>query len=153
MAGLNRILLIGNLTRDPELRFTQSGTPVAKFGLAVNRFYTSQDGQKKQEVDFIPIVVWGKQAEHCEQYLKKGRQVFIEGRLQQQSWETDKGEKRTTFEVVAQAVQFLGSPRQQDSAAAPQQDASGDTERGGRQDAGAVSEDAAPSYEDKDIPF
>lgn len=109
MASLNKVILVGNLTRDPELRYTPSGSPVSRFSIAINRVYTTNSGEKKEEVDFIPIVVWGKQAENCSQYLNKGRSVLIDGRLRQSSWETKEGEKRYTIEVIAQRVQFLGS--------------------------------------------
>ncbi|MDI6703773.1 MAG: single-stranded DNA-binding protein [bacterium] len=107
MVNFNQVVLAGNLTRDPELRYVPSGKAVAKFGLAVNRSYVTQSGEKKEEVSFIPIVVWGKQAEFCNQYLHKGRPVLIAGRLQSRSWETETGDKRSILEVVAQQVQFL----------------------------------------------
>lgn len=109
MASLNRVVLIGNLTRDPELKYTPSGSPVAKFGLAVNRTYTNKQGEKVQGVDFIDIVTWAKLAELCTEYIHKGSPVAIEGRLQYSSWETD-GQKRSKIEVVAENVQFLGKP-------------------------------------------
>ncbi len=109
MASLNRVILIGNLTRDPELRFTPSGSPVAGFGLAVNRTYTNKQGEKVENVDFFNIVVWAKLAELCAEYLKKGRPVALEGRLSSRSWETEDGQKRSVVEVVAENVQFLGS--------------------------------------------
>ena len=108
MASLNRVILVGNLTRDPELRFTPSGSPVAGFGLAVNRTYTNKQGEKVENVDFFNIVVWAKLAELCTEYLKKGRPVALEGRLQSRSWETEDGQKRSVVEVVAENVQFLG---------------------------------------------
>ncbi len=111
MANLNKVFLIGNLTRDPELRYVPSGTPVATFGLAVNRRYVMQNGDKKDEVCFVRVVVFGKQAESCSQYLSKGRLVFVEGRLQYRSWEQD-GQKRNSLDVVADRVQFLGAPKQ-----------------------------------------
>ncbi len=107
-ASLNRVLLMGNLTRDPELRYIPSGQPVTSFSIAVNRTYLSNTGEKKEDVNFIRIVVWGKRAEVCHQYLKKGSPVFIEGRLQSRNWEAQDGTKRNTVEVVAQNVQFLG---------------------------------------------
>jgi len=110
MASLNKIFMIGNLTRDPELRYVPSGTPVATFGLAVNRTYVTQHGDKKDEVCFVRIVVFGKQAESCSQYLTKGRPVFVEGRLQYRAWEQD-GQKRSTLDIVADRVQFLGAPQ------------------------------------------
>ena len=98
---------MGNLTRDPELRYIPSGQPVTSFSIAVNRVYLSQTGEKKEEVSFIRCVVWGKRAEVCNEYLKKGSPVFVEGRLQSRSWDAQDGTKRSTIEVVAQNVQFL----------------------------------------------
>jgi single-strand DNA-binding protein len=107
--NLNKVLLIGNLTKDPELRYTPSGTPVANLRLAVNSSYKSQSGEKKDEVCYVTIVVWSKQAEICNQYLKKGRSVFVEGRLIYRQWEAE-GKTRSTMEVRADRVQFLGGP-------------------------------------------
>ena len=107
MATLNKVFLIGNLTRDPELKYTSNGTGIARFGLAVNRTYNTDNGEKK-ETCFVDITAWDKLAEICSEHLTKGRLVFIEGRLQYQSWETDDGTKRSKIEVVAQNVQFLG---------------------------------------------
>ncbi|MDP2912056.1 MAG: single-stranded DNA-binding protein [Candidatus Omnitrophota bacterium] len=109
MAGFNRVFLMGNLTRDPELRYVPSGAPVTTFGLAINRTFVTQHGDKKDEVCFVRVVVFGKQAESCSQYLTKGRLVFIEGRLQYRAWEQD-GQKRSTLDIVADRVQFLGGP-------------------------------------------
>lgn len=110
MANLNRVFLIGNLTRDPELRYVPSGTAVATFGLAVNSIYNTQAGEKKQEVCFIKIVAWGRTAELCGEYLSKGSPIFIEGRLQYRAWDGANGEKRSTLEVRADRIQFLGRP-------------------------------------------
>lgn len=107
MASFNKVLLMGNLTRDPELRYVPSGTAVATFTVAVNRVYTSQAGEKKEEVSFIRVVVWGRRAEVCGEYLSKGSPVFVEGRLQSRSWEAQDGQKRSTMEVIADNVQFL----------------------------------------------
>jgi single-strand DNA-binding protein len=106
LAGFNKVILVGNLTRNPELRYTPSGTPVASFGLATSRRFKQGD-ELKEEVCFIDIVVFGKQAEHCGQYLSKGNGVIIDGRLQQRRWETEDGQKRSKHEVVAQGVTFL----------------------------------------------
>lgn len=106
-ASLNRIFLMGNLTRDPELRYVPSGTAVTSFDLAVNRIYVTQSGEKKQETSFVRIVVWARRAETCAEYLTKGSPVFVEGRLRSRSWETQDGQKRSTIEVVANNVQFL----------------------------------------------
>ncbi len=100
---------MGNLTRDPELRFTPSGAAVASFGLAVNRKYKQGDDWK-DEVCYVDISAWGKQGENCAEYLHKGSPVFIEGRLQFRSWETDDGQRRNKLDVVANTVQFLGKP-------------------------------------------
>ena len=108
-ASFNKVMLMGNLTRDPELRYIPSGQAVTTFTVAVNRVYNSQAGEKKEEVSFIRIVVWAKLAENCNEYLKKGSPVFVEGRLQSRSWEAQDGTKRSTIEVVAQSVQFLSS--------------------------------------------
>ena len=107
MASLNKVLLIGNLTRPPELRYTPSGTAVADLRLAVNRNYTTQSGEKREEACFLTVIVWGKQAESCGEYLDKGSQVFVEGRLQTRDWEGKDGQKRTATEVVAERVQFM----------------------------------------------
>jgi len=109
MASLNKVFMMGNLTRDPELRYVPSGAPVTTFGLAANRTYVTQHGDKKDEVCFVRVVVFGKQAESCSQYLTKGRPVFVEGRLQYRAWEQD-GQKRSTLDIVADRVQFLGAP-------------------------------------------
>ncbi len=114
MVGFNKVILIGNLTRNPELRYTPSGTPVANFGLAVNRRFKQADDQK-EEVCYIDIVVFGKQAELCGQYLSKGDGAIIDGRLQQRRWETDDGQRRSKHEVVAQSVTFLPKRQGQSS--------------------------------------
>jgi len=102
----NKIILIGNLTRDPEMRYTPQGTSVCNFGIAVNRKFRQGD-EVKEEVTFINVVVFGKQADTCGQYLNKGSAVLIEGRLQERRWETEDGQKRSKHEVVAQSVRFL----------------------------------------------
>ena len=106
MANLNRVFMIGNLTRDPELRYIPSGQAVATFSIAMNRVYTT-NGERKEDVSFVRVVTWAKRAEVCAKYLKKGSPVFVEGRLQSRSWETQDGQKRSILEVVANNVQFL----------------------------------------------
>jgi len=118
MANLNRVFLIGNLTRDPELRYVPSGTAVVSFGLAVNTPIFRPNSEPKEDVCFVRVVVWGKQAESCKQYLTKGRSVFVEGRLIYRSWEQD-GKTRSTLEVRADRVQFLGGPRRDEAAGTP----------------------------------
>jgi single-strand DNA-binding protein len=113
MVNLNRVFLIGNLTKDPELRYAPSGTAVANLRMAVNHQYTNSQGEKVEEASFFNVVVWGRQAETCCEYLKKGRAVFVEGRLRSRNWETPEGQKRSTVEVVANRVQFLPFAPQQ----------------------------------------
>ncbi len=118
MASLNRVFLLGNLTRDPEMRYVPSGMAVTSFSLAVSRVFNLPSGERKEETCFVRITVWGKQAETCNQYLKKGRPVLVEGRLQYRAWETQEGEKRSTLEVRADRVQFLGAPKTEGQPAA-----------------------------------
>ncbi|MCE0482648.1 MAG: single-stranded DNA-binding protein [Methylacidiphilales bacterium] len=108
MANLNKVLLIGNLTRDPEVRYTPKGTAVGDLGIAINDSYKAQDGTIKEVVTYVDIEVWGRQAETCKQYLTKGRPVFIEGQLKLDQWEQD-GQKKSRLKVRADRVQFLGS--------------------------------------------
>tara|TARA_B100000959_G_C14458369_1_gene409791 strand:+ start:128 stop:535 length:408 start_codon:yes stop_codon:yes gene_type:complete len=115
MANLNKVFLLGNLTRDPELRYTANGLAVASFGFAVNQ-KVKQDNEWKNEAFFIDITVWEKQAENCSEYLNKGSSAFIEGRLVFRSWETEQGQKRSKYEVVANNVQFLYSAPKNNSA-------------------------------------
>ena len=112
MASFNKVILMGNLTRDPELRYTPKGTAIAKIGLAVNRVWTSESGEKKEEVTFVDVDVFGRTAENVGQYMRKGSPILIEGRLRLDQWD-DKatGQKRQKLGVVAETVQFLGSPR------------------------------------------
>ncbi len=113
MANLNKVFLIGNLTRDPELRYIPSGTAVATFTVATGRAYTMASGEKREETCFVRCVAWARQAELCGEYLSKGSPVFVEGRLQSRSWETPDGQKRSIIEVVIQNIQFLGKvPRE-----------------------------------------
>lgn len=108
MASLNSVILIGNLTRDPELRYTQNGTAKVQFAIALNRYWKDREGNRQEETTFVNIVAWGAQAENCANYLKKGRSVAVEGRLSIRSYTTEEGEQRKITEVVANNVQFLG---------------------------------------------
>ena len=119
MASLNKVFLIGNLTRDPELRYVPSGSAVATFTIAVNRVYKTQTGEKKEQASFIRIVVWGRRAEVCGEYLSKGSPLFVEGRLQSREWEAQDGQKRSTLEVVADNIQFLRIGEKQGRAKQP----------------------------------
>ncbi len=119
MANLNKVFLIGNLTRDPELRYTPAGVAVSNLGVAVNRRFRDKTGELKEDVCFLTVTVWDKQAEACCQHLQKGSPVFVEGVLQSRSWETTDGQKRSTIDVRAERVQFLGKfvPEKQAGAA------------------------------------
>ena len=131
MASFNKVLLMGNLTRDPELRYTSGGTAVASFGLAINRKF-KQGEEWKDEVCFVDITVWAKQGENCAEYLNKGSQAFIEGRLNYQTWEDKQsGQQRSKLEVVANNVQFL-------------------TKQGDKKDMGSGSSSVS---DDDDVPF
>ena len=136
---LNQIVLMGRLTRDPELRYTQSQTPVASFRIAVDRDYSSRDGGEKQ-TDFIDIVAWRQQAEFVTKYFTKGSMVIVTGRLQMRDWTDRDGNKRTSAEVVADRVMFGESKRSRDDNAPPPRGESGNSNRGNSQ-----SFDNAPS--------
>ncbi len=109
MASVNKVILIGNLGTDPEVRYTPSGSAVANFNIATNESWKDKNGQDQERTEWHKIVVWGKQAENCGEYLKKGRPVYVEGRLQTREWNDKEGNKRYTTEVVATTVQFLGT--------------------------------------------
>ncbi len=108
MASINKVILIGNLGRDPELRYTQGGQAVANFTLATTERFSNREGERQERTEWHRIVAWGKTAELCAQYLSKGRSVYIEGRLQTREWEDKEGQKRRTTEITANTVQFLG---------------------------------------------
>ena len=159
-ASLNKVFLMGNLTRDPELRYIPSGQAVTTFSIAVNRTYNSQSGEKKEEVSFIRCVVWGRRAEVCNEYLKKGSPVFVEGRLQSRSWEAQDGTKRSTLEVIALSVQFLprGGGRSgsaEDAPAMPEEDAVAmdDAEASAPKAASARKSAPAAAEPEDEIPF
>lgn len=121
MASLNRVFLIGNLTRDPEVRHAPSGKAVADMRMAINRRFRTSTGEDRDETCYVNVVVWDRQAENCKKYLSKGSPLFVEGRLQYEEWEKD-GQKNSRLRVVADRVQFLGPPRRlefEDGTAAP----------------------------------
>jgi len=141
MASVNKVILVGNLGRDPEVRYTTSGTPVANFTMATtDRWVDQASGERKEQTEWHRIVVWGKQAEIAGEYLRKGKQVYVEGSLQTREWTDRDGNKRYTTEVRAQRFQMLGS-------------------REGRQEAAAVTEEAhaasepGSSFDEDDVPF
>jgi single-strand DNA-binding protein len=110
MASYNKVMLLGNCTRDPEVKYTPKGSAVADLGLAINRYYTTDGGEKREETTFVDVTLWGRQAEIAGEYLKKGRPVFIEGRLQLDTWDDKQtGQKRSKLRVVGEAMQLLGS--------------------------------------------
>lgn len=122
MASVNKVLLLGNLTRDPELRYTSGGSSVCNFSMAMNSKFKGKDGDMKEETLFMRITVWGKQGESCAQYLTKGRAVFVEGRLQTREWEAEDGTKRKSTNVIATNVQFLSDGKKIDRPAADNDD-------------------------------
>lgn len=107
MASLNKVILIGNIGNDPEMRYTPNGNPVTSFNMATNYYYTTSSGERREETDWFRVTVWGKQAESCNQYLSKGRQVYVEGRLHARNWEGQDGQMRTSLEVTANRVLFI----------------------------------------------
>ncbi len=110
MANLNKVMLMGNLTRDPEVRYTPKGTAVADIGLAINRFYSGDNGEKREETVFVDVTLWGRSAEVVGEYCKKGRPLFVEGRLQLDTWDDKQsGQKRSKLKVVGESVQLIGS--------------------------------------------
>lgn len=156
---MNKVILVGRLTQDPEMRYTQSGTPVASFTLAVNRRFANQQGER--EADFINIVVWQKLAENCANYLNKGSQVAVEGRLQIRSYDDRQGIRRKAAEVVANEVEFLSRPREggaPQSTSAPRGPAPGGASGGGTQGGAGSTMDGEGfgseiSFNEEEIPF
>ena len=145
MPNFNKVFLMGNLTKDPELRYTAGGAPVANLRMAINRVYQLQSGEKKEDVCFVTVVVWRKQAEAAGEYLKKGDPVFVEGRLQSRSWETEDKQKRSIMEVVAERIQFLNRGK----------GGSGESFQEGAEEEGAPqgAAPAAAAGSEEDIPF
>jgi len=143
---------MGNLTRDPELRYIPSGTAVASFTIAANRYYKSTTGERKEETSFVRIVVWGRRAEVCGEFLSKGSPVFVEGRLRSRNWEGNDGQKRSTIEVIANNVQFLKPGKGQSAGGAmPEGDFQRDTQV---PDDAAIAGDAkSKASAGEEIPF
>ena len=146
MNGFSKVILLGNLTKDPEVRYTPSGTSVAGFSVAVNRRFR-QGEEVRDEVSYVDVVVFGKQADHCGQYLNKGDAVLIDGRLQQRRWESEDGQKRNKLEVVAQSVQFM--PKRQ--GAGPGASTGGPSS--GRQEGPDRAESIGGVEMEEDVPF
>lgn len=152
MASYNRVIIMGNLTRDPELRHTPSGAAVCDLRVAVNESYRSKDGERVERPLYVDVVVWNQQAETCNQYLAKGSPIFVEGRLQYDEWKTPQGETRSKLRIIANRVQFMSSgqhaaanaERQHGAEHAPEEPA-----------AGAVPHDLHDDHidDDEDVPF
>lgn len=166
MPNLNKVQLMGNLTRDPEVRYTPKGTAVTDLGLAINRTYAGDDGQRHEETTFVDITFWGRQAEVLGEYMKKGRPLYVEGRLQLDSWEDkNTGQQRSRLKVIGEGFQFLGgrddggggpsrsgggqaASRGDDYGSAPPQ-----ASRPAEPPAESSSYGSAPAEEEDDIPF
>ena len=153
MANLNKVMLIGNLTRDPELRHTPKGTAVSEISLAIKRIWNNEQGQKQEEVTYVDVTLWGRQAEVAQQYLTKGSPAYIEGRLQLDSWDDkETGKKRSKLKIVGEVLQLLGSKGGGGaSSERPQQQSSAPQRSGSPQ--GASAAPAQDFQEDDDIPF
>jgi len=152
VASLNKVLLMGNLTRDPEVRHTPKGTAVGDLAMAINMTYKAQDGTEKEEVCYVDVVVWGRQAETCRDYLTKGAPVFVEGRLQLDQWEGPEGEKKSRMRVRADRVQFLSrSGGGGGGARGPRSDGAG----GGAPSEGGAPKQSSPPRDlpEDDVPF
>ncbi|HEX4640599.1 MAG TPA: single-stranded DNA-binding protein [Chthoniobacterales bacterium] len=151
MASFNKVILLGNLTRDPEVRYTPKGTAVTELGMAVNRVYTAENGEKREETTFVDVTLWGRTAEIAGEYLKKGRPVFIEGRLQLDTWDDKQsGQKRSKLKVVGEGLQLLGGRPGGGGGGG----GGGDEEGGSRSSRPAPPPKAAASGPDDDeIPF
>ena len=143
MASLNKVMIIGNLGRDPEMRFTANGQAVANFSVACNRRYTTRDGEQRDETEWVRVVCWGRQAEIAGQYLQRGSPVYVEGRLQTRSWEDQQGQTRYMTEVVANNFQFLGR----------RGDSGGDFGGGGGSDVQNAPDDFGGGPDAGDLPF
>jgi single-strand DNA-binding protein len=157
MANLNKVMLIGNLTRDPELRYTPKGTAVADISLAINRVWNNEQNQKQEETIFVEVTLWGRQAELAQQYLTKGRGAYIEGRLQMDTWDDkETGKKRSKLKVIGETLQFLPDGR---GAAGGQQGGGAQQSRPPQQQQrtappqGASAAPAEDFQEEDDIPF
>jgi len=153
MANFNKVLLIGNLTRDPQLSYLPSQTPVVEFGLAVNRKWTGKDGQSKDETCFVDCRAFGRLAENINKYMSKGRPLFVEGRLSYDTWTAQDGSKRSRHRVVVENFQFLGAPGGGAGSDSQVQPGSPDASRGGPDDASSEGPAKGAQPSDDDIPF
>ncbi|MBU1356416.1 MAG: single-stranded DNA-binding protein [Candidatus Edwardsbacteria bacterium] len=146
LAELNRVFLIGRLTKDPEVRQTSNGTPVTNFSIAINRKYKSASGELKEDTTFVGIVAWQKLAELCQQFLAKGRAVLVEGKMQNRSWETEDGQKRSTLEIRADRIEFLDREPRAAGTSGPSPDS-------GSPEGQPSGPEVSPDKSDDDLPF
>lgn len=152
MASFNKVILLGNLTRDPEVRYTPKGSAVCDLGVAVNRVYTTDSGEKREEVTYVDVVLWARLAEIAGEYLKKGRPIFIEGRLQMDTWDDKQtGQKRTRLRVVGESMQLLGSRPAGTGAAA--ETAGEDRQMSGKTSAPPSKSAGSAQPDEDEIPF
>jgi single-strand DNA-binding protein len=153
MASFNKVILLGNLTRDPEVRYTPKGSAVCDLGIAVNRVYTTDSGEKREEVTYVDVVLWARLAEIAGEYLKKGRPVFIEGRLQLDTWDDKQsGQKRTKLRVVGESMQLLGARPGGAAAEVGAEDRAASGGSGGNKFT-PPPKASAPAEDDDEIPF
>jgi len=149
-SGINKVILIGRLGGDPEVRYTTNGGAVANFNLATNESWTDKSGQKQERTEWHRVVIWGKMAELCGQYLSKGRQAYVEGRLQTREWNDKEGNKRYTTEIIAQNIQFLGGPGERTSNATTGNDFAAPT---GLDNALGADQNGGGGMSDDEVPF
>ena len=157
MASVNKVILIGNITRDPELRYTPKGQPVVDLGLAMNRKYALESGEKREEVTFVDVTFWGKQAEALGHYMKKGRQIYVEGRLQLDTWDDkESGQKRSKLKISGESFTFLsdgkGKSGEEDASAQGPREGFGHYQTPPARQPRPAAAPPAPEEED-DIPF
>jgi len=154
MASFNKVILLGNLTRDPEVRYTPKGSAVCDLGVAVNRVYTTDSGEKREEVTYVDVVLWARLAEIAGEYLKKGRPIFIEGRLQMDTWDDKQtGQKRTRLRVVGESMQLLGSRPAGGGAAAETAGEDRQTAAGGKASTPPPKSAGQTEPDEDEIPF
>jgi single-strand DNA-binding protein len=154
MASFNKVILLGNLTRDPEVRYTPKGSAVCDLGIAVNRVYTTDSGEKREEVTYVDVVLWARLAEIAGEYLKKGRPVFIEGRLQMDTWDDKQsGQKRTKLRVVGESMQLLGARPAGAGAAVEARAEDRQTSAGNKFSASSPKASGSAGPDDDEIPF
>jgi single-strand DNA-binding protein len=142
MSGVNKVILVGNLGSDPQIRYTPNGTAVANFSIATTERFTNKNGEKESRTEWHRIVAWGRLAEICNEYLKKGKQVYVEGRIQSRQWEDKDGTKRTSFEIIANSMVMLG--RAGDAGDAAPQEFQADEE---------ATQEAPAGKQEDDLPF